>query len=251
MIAELYNQFVLIWTALAVVIFMVLLFITAPYGRHVKKSWGPLIDNRTGWIIMELFVLVVLLLFVLTGKYKQTLVNWLIIGIFSLHYINRSLIFPFRLRTNGKKMPISIMFMGIFFNLINGFLIGYYLGNCRQYPIEWFYSGSFISGTLLFILGMTINWKSDNYLINLRKPGETGYKIPSGRLFNYVSCPNLLGEIIEWGGFAILTWSIPGLAFFIWTYANLIPRAISHHRWYKSHFENYPTKRKAILPYLI
>ncbi|MCO6460362.1 MAG: 3-oxo-5-alpha-steroid 4-dehydrogenase [Saprospiraceae bacterium] len=251
MIAELYNQFVLIWTALAVVIFMVLLFITAPYGRHVKKSWGPLIDNRTGWIIMELFVLVALLLFVLTGKYKQTLVNWLIIGIFSLHYINRSLIFPFRLRTNGKKMPISIMFMGIFFNLINGFLIGYYLGNCRQYPIEWFYSGSFISGTLLFILGMTINWKSDNYLINLRKPGETGYKIPSGRLFNYVSCPNLLGEIIEWGGFAILTWSIPGLAFFIWTCANLIPRAISHHRWYKSHFENYPTKRKAILPYLI
>ena len=43
----------------------------------------------------------------------------------------------------------------------------------------------------------------DNKLISLRKE-KMGYKIPNGKLFNFVSCPNYLGEIIEWFGFFIL-----------------------------------------------
>jgi hypothetical protein len=70
-------------------------------------------------------------------------------------------------------------------------------------------------------------------------------------LFRYISCPNLLGELIEWLGFAILCWNLPALTFFIWTSANLIPRALSHHRWYKEKFNNYPPERKAIIPFLV
>ncbi|MBN2807577.1 MAG: 3-oxo-5-alpha-steroid 4-dehydrogenase, partial [Prolixibacteraceae bacterium] len=65
------------------------------------------------------------------------------------------------------------------------------------------------------------------------------------------SCPNFLGEIIEWAGFALLCWSFPSLAFLIWTMVNLIPRALDHHRWYRTHFEGYPQQRKAILPKLL
>lgn len=110
-------------------------------------------------------------------------------------------------------MPVLIMLMGMTFNLVNGFLIGYYLGNFRVYELSWLTSTPFIIGTLIFITGIVINWQSDTILINLRKPGETGYKIPQGRMFRFVSSPNLLGESIEWCGFAILTWSLPGLAF--------------------------------------
>lgn len=63
---------------------------------------------------------------------------------------------------------------------------------------------SFLAGAFLFITGMAINWKSDGMLISLRRPGETGYKIPNGFLFNYISTTSLLGEIIEWTGFALM-----------------------------------------------
>lgn len=247
---EIYSYLTTAWIALAVVVFFALLFITAPYGRHTTKTWGPLIDNRLGWMIMEFFVLIVFYSFILNGTNTQSLVNWIIIGLMSLHYLNRSLVFPFRIKTNGKKMPLSIMFMAIIFNLSNGFLLGYYLGNFRIYELSWLKTPYFIIGISVFFIGMFINWTSDTILINLRKPNETGYKIPQGKLFKYISCPNLLGEVIEWLGFAILTWSLPGLAFFVWTFANLVPRALSHHKWYKSHFDDYPKNRRAVIPFI-
>lgn len=142
------------------------------------------------------------------------------------------------------------MSSGIFFNLCNTFLLGYYFSNFAVNDNSWLTDPKFIVGILVFILGAWINWQSDNILINLRKPNETGYRIPAGWLFNYISCPNMFGELIEWAGFAILCWNLPALTFFIWTAANLIPRALSHHKWYKAKFANYPKERKAIVPYL-
>jgi len=42
-----------------------------------------------------------------------------------------------------------------------------------------------------------------------------------------------------------------GLYFLIWVIANLFPRAIAHHNWYKNKFKDYPKNRKAIIPKLI
>lgn len=66
-----------------------------------------------------------------------------------------------------------------------------------------------------------------------------------------MSSPNYLGEIIEWTGFALATWSLPGLAFALWTVANLVPRAVAHHRWYRGKFPGYPVERRALIPYLL
>ena len=247
---EQYTTFTWAWIAIAAAVFILLLFVTAPYGRHTKTNWGPLIDNKIGWFIMEFFLLVVLFYFILTGENIQSGVNMIIIAIISIHYINRSVIFPLRIKTKGKKMPLTIVLMGLGFNLSNGFLFGYYLGEFKVYSIDWLTTPQFIIGSIIFITGAIINKHSDAVLINLRKPNETSYKIPQGGLFKYVSCPNLFGEVIEWLGFAILTWSLPGIAFFVWTFANLVPRAISHHKWYLSHFEDYPKERKAVFPFL-
>ena len=97
---------------------------------------------------------------------------------------------------------------------------------------------------------MYINIRSDNILFNLRKQKGPGYHLPEGFLFNKVSSPNYLGEFIEWLGWAIMTWNLAGLMFFIWTVANLLPRAISNHKWYKENFDSYPDDRKAIIPNL-
>ena len=230
--------------------FALLLNITAPYGRHTTSKWGPLINNKLGWGIMEAPGMILLLLFLITNASKQNAMSWTLAGFYLFHYINRTFIFPFRLRTRAKKMPLVIVIAAIFFNLANGYFLGYYFAHFNHYSPEELIGARFIVGAIIFLVGVYLNWDYDNRLIHLRKPGETGYKIPRGGLFKYVSCPNHLGEIIEWTGYAIMCWNLPALAFLVWTMANLIPRAISHHKWYRLNFEDYPAKRKAIFPFV-
>ena len=100
----------------------------------------------------------------------------------------------------------------------------------------------------MFVSGFIINRWADRKLRGLRKAGETAYQIPFGGLYQYISCPNYLGEIVEWCGWALATWSLAGLTFAIWTIANLAPRARSNHRWYREHFSAYPPERRALVP---
>jgi len=240
-----------LWITIALIIIPIAIYVEAPYGRHVRKGWGTLIDNNLGWFFMELPTLVVCPLIYILGDSEKSIVTHCFIFLFLIHYINRVLIFPFRIRTTGKKIPILIVVSAFAFNLINGSNIGYEFGFINKYDLSWFFTWQFICGSLLFVIGMYINWKSDAILIHLREPGESGYKIPHGFLFRYISCPNHFGEIIEWIGFAILSWSLSGLAFCIWTASNLIPRSMNHHRWYQDHFEEYPTERRAVIPKIL
>jgi protein-S-isoprenylcysteine O-methyltransferase Ste14 len=239
------------WMAFAAIIFLVLLKVTAPYGRHTSTKWGPQISNRLGWVFMEAPGMMVLLHYVISSATAQTAVTWTLVSFFLFHYVNRSFIFPFRIHTKKKKMPVVIMLMGILFNLVNGFLLGTSFAWFSNYQPDYFFNWRFILGTLLFAWGIWINWDHDTRLINLRAPGETGYKIPHGGLFRYISCPNLFGEILEWTGYAILCWNLAALSFLVWTAANLIPRALSHHKWYRSHFPDYPAERKAVIPFVV
>jgi len=249
---SIFYVIVYIWIAIGLVSFPFVLRYVAPYGRHTSSKWGAMISNRWGWIIMEAPALLVFVSFFLMGSPAHNAPTWIFFSLYAIHYINRDIIFPFRLRTKGKKMPMAIMFMAIFFNLVNGFINGYYLGNLAdEHTAAWLQDPRFIGGIIVFFTGMFINMQSDNILIHLRKPGETGYVIPKGGLFRFISCPNHFGEILEWFGYALMTWSSPGLAFAVWTMVNLLPRALHHHRWYQATFTAYPAERKAVLPYLL
>lgn len=245
---EVFNWFIYGWIGVALVTFLILLKVTAPYGRHSSTTWGPMISNKLSWMIMEAPSGLLVLFLVLFGSVEIELPAAIFTGLFVLHYFNRSVIYPLRTKTEGKKVPLVITFSAIFFNLVNGGMIGYYLGFVHHYSYDWLTSPQMIVGLLAFITGAYINIQSDNILLNLRRPRETGYKIPQGGLFNYVSCPNLFGEMVEWIGFAIMTWSLPGAAFAIWTIANLLPRALDHHKFYLERFEHYPLDRKAVIP---
>lgn len=247
-----FNIIVMSWTVLGLAVLPILFFIKAPYGRHIKKEWKPVINNRLGWFIMELPSVVFFAYFFLTGSSDKNMVLWLIFTLWELHYINRVFVFPLKLKTKGKKMPLAIAIFALFFNFGNGFINGYFFGNLAlSYDLSWFYDPRFIIGIILFITGMIINWQSDEILFKLRKPGETGYKIPYGKMYKYISCPNYFGEIMEWTGFAILTWCLPSLSFLIWTLVNLMPRAISNHKWYRENFNEYPSERKAFIPFIL
>lgn len=245
----LYTQITWAWIAVAVVTFFYLLRQNAPYGRHLQPGWGPTVDNRLGWFVMEFTVIVVFLTTLLWSGLPASKPVWVFGALFLFHYVNRSIIFPLRLRTRGKRMPVVIMLSAVGFNLMNGFLLGYYFAHFADYPPGWWFDIRFLLGMILFWTGLGINWQSDNILLGLRAPGATGYTIPRGGLFGRVSCPNHLGEMIEWAGFALMTWALPAGAFLVWTVANLAPRALAHHRWYKEKFADYPPERKALWPF--
>lgn len=249
---QLFNYLVIGWIVVAAITFPFLLFVTAPYGRHTKGNWGATISNKLGWFIMEVPSLLIFTYFIISGPTLKSRIIWAFGILWFIHYFYRSIVFPWRLKTPGKRMPLVIVFSAIFFNLINASLNGYYLGYLSKgYPDNWLTDPRFIVGIIIFILGFLINQISDQKLLNLRKGGKTGYYIPKGWLFNYVSCPNFLGEIMEWTGFAIMAWNLPALSFALWTAANLIPRALSHHAWYRKTFPDYPSSRKAVIPFIV
>jgi 3-oxo-5-alpha-steroid 4-dehydrogenase 1 len=242
-----------VWLAIASGVHITMFFVTAPFGRHTSSNWGPMVDNKLGWFIMELPSLGIMLYFLLFGSNSLHSYAWILFALWIFHYLNRTFIYPLRIKSTPKKMPLFIVLNAIFFNLMNAGLNGYYLAELaplEDYGNDWLTTPYFIIGAILFVVGMWINWTSDGILINLRKPGETGYKIPRGFLFDYVSSPNLFGEVVEWTGFAIMAWNLPALTFMVWTYANLVPRAKNHHDWYHGKFEDYPKERKAIFPFL-
>jgi hypothetical protein len=48
-----FNALLITMFALAATTVIALFFVTAPYGRHTRKGWGPTIGERLGWIVME------------------------------------------------------------------------------------------------------------------------------------------------------------------------------------------------------
>jgi protein-S-isoprenylcysteine O-methyltransferase Ste14 len=246
---NLFVLFMILWFVIAVLAFFILFKVPAPYGRYTSSRWKFTIASKYGWLIMESPAVFVFAAWFLFGKYTQTYTAILFFVMWETHYLYRSFIYPFTLQEKDKQMPYAILLSAFFFNIINGTINGSYVFTISGgYPNDWFSDMRFILGFSLFAVGLITNILSDRILRNLRAPGETGYKIPTGGLFRWVSCPNYLGEIVEWTGWAIATWSISGLAFAVWTGANLIPRALSHHKWYRNNFPEYPDERKALIP---
>ncbi len=250
MTLSIFRLVIIAWVGVAAVAFIVLLRVRAPYGRHTQSGWGPTIDHRLGWFLMELPALLVFAWFVLSGSNPMSIATWIFFAAWQIHYVHRTLVFPFRMAPGSKRMPLAIVGSAIFFNSVNGFLNGYFLGSLGPtYELAWISDWRFVVGATLFVVGLVINLQSDSILLRLRRSGR--YEIPRGALFNLVSCPNYLGEIVEWIGFALMTWSPAAAAFALWTAANLIPRALSNHRWYHERFSEYPSGRRALIPYLV
>lgn len=243
-----------IMIALAVVVFAALRFITPGYGMFYTPKWGPTVGNRLGWILMEAPVIVCMAFLWFVSPRRGELPLVVMTSLFMLHYFQRSFIFPLLIK--GKSlMPLAIVLMGCIFNIVNAYLIGgwlFYVSPAGSYPQSWLVSPQFIIGTVIFFLGMSINLQSDHIIRHLRRPGDKGHYIPKGGMFRYVTSANYFGEVLEWTGFAVLTWSLPGFIFALWTFANLGPRARSLHARYVKEFGEQFTSlnRKYIIPFV-
>ena len=248
---QLHSYLVLTIFVAAGLTFVALFFITAPYGRYLRSGWGPTVPARVGWIVMESPTVLLFVYVYSLGAHALQAAPLALLGLWQFHYVYRTFIYPFRIRSTAHRMPVSIVGMAITFNCINAYINARWISHIGDYSDAWLSSTAFALGTGIFVLGWLINQHSDLVLFRLRGPGETGYKIPRGGMYRSVSCPNYLGEMLEWIGWAIAAWSMAGLAFAVFSIANLLPRAIANHRWYRQQFSDYPVERKAVIPYFL
>ena len=246
-----YNILLIVIYGISIIVFAALFFIPAPYGKFTRKGWGVRINPKIAWIVMEFPAVFVMLLCFFTGDRKANIVAIVFLLIWMLHYIQRTFIYPFLMKSKKNNFPILIILFSVLFNILNGYLNGRYLFYFSSaYDRVWLREPRFITGAVIFFAGYVINIYSDHLLRNLRRHGENGYSIPHGGLFKFISSPNYFGEIMEWIGWALLTWSLAGAAFAVFTAANLVPRAVSNHKWYLKNFPDYPKKRKALIPFV-
>ena len=173
--------------------------------------------------------------------------------LFQSHYLQRAFVFPLLIR-GRSQMPLGIVLMGMVFNTLNALMQGgwiFYVSPAGYYD-GWFARPYIWVGGALFIAGMVINLRSDRIIRHLRRPGDTRHYIPYGGMFRYVSSANYFGELLEWVGFAVASWSWAGAVFAWWTFANLAPRAASLRRRYEQEFgeEFSRLRRKRIIPFI-
>ncbi len=234
-------------------VFVALHFLEAGYGYLFNRRYGPPVPNKVGWVLMESPVFILMCVLWAGSERMFEAAPLTLFLLFQAHYLQRAFIFPLLMR--GKsQMPLGIVLMGMLFNTLNALMQGgwiFYVSPADYYA-DWFAKPYIYIGGALFLFGMAVNLHSDHIIRNLRKPGDTRHYIPRGGMFRYVSSANYFGELTEWIGFAVASWSWAGAVFAWWTFANLAPRAVSLRRRYAAEFgeEFTSLNRKAILPFL-
>lgn len=270
-----YDTMVSVYAAMPALMVPPLIWIDAPYGlccdlsctqckewRNSLRGTGRfarkfIVDwsfpGKWTWCIMELVspVMYGLSMVFVAGHEAWQPSQKLLTGLWMFHYFNRAVMHPYRAPSMAPIHAFTFL-CSVAINVINGYTNGVW--NARHaFDIR---TPKVVLGVSIWMAGLVVNIYHDTILFNLRRvkreeKGGQRYFIPHGGLFELVSCPNYLGEAIEWTGFAIAAWpSKPAFLFALMTMANLFPRARRTHAWYKGKFPDYPPKRKAVIPFL-
>ncbi|KAF3337773.1 steroid 5-alpha-reductase DET2 [Carex littledalei] len=255
---SLYNSLLLTLYIITPLTILSLQFLSAPYGKHFRPGWGPSLPAPLAWFLMESATLWLTSLLFPLGQFRSHPLSLFALSLFLLHYTHRTIIYPLRLFLSSRPsspVPLSIAVFAFSFNLLNAYVQSRSLSHYAIYPATWPWPAwvwaRVVIGTAIFFWGMKVNITSDRVLMRLKEEAKGGYKIPRGGWFEVVSCPNYMGEMAEWLGWAVVNWSPAALAFFLYTSANLGPRARAHRRWYREKFgEEYPASRRAVVPFV-
>ncbi len=239
------NFMASILAVLAIPTGLILYVWVAPYGRHLPAPLGARLS--TMWTIFESPAIIIMALFLPIILSRGGPMMGVLAVLWLIHYVNRCLIYPVTVARPGSRFGIWTSIAAFVFVIINTFLVAATLAfNPQDPPLM-----AFIVGLVFFAVGMTINVHADLSMARQRDASPEQYIQPKGRLFDLVVCPNYLGEVVQWIGFAVAAWSIAPAAFALWTFANLLPRAIAHKTWYLQIFMDFPVTRKALIPKVI
>ncbi|KAK7096811.1 polyprenal reductase-like [Littorina saxatilis] len=114
------------------------------------------------------------------------------------------------------------------------------------------------SGLLMFVSASVMQHKSFRILAALRtdvkgKDKQHQYLLPKGGLFDKVSCPHFLAEIIIYFSFCVVFrfQHTVILSLFVFVLVNQVIAALITYQWYCKNFPGYSEKRYAVFPFLL
>jgi len=225
---------------------------TFKYGRYTTQEDSKYklitVQSPAAWIMMNIpGILIPFWIYYYLEWRPLNETGVALVSMWLLHYTWRALLYPFLIR-GGKNIPFSTFTLGWMYCFANSIVQMMHINGYQaqqEFPLMVF-------GLTVFLFGLAINIFHDILLRGLRKKGEKGYRIPQGGLFEFVSCPNYLGEMIEWTGFALASgFALTPVAHAVFMCCFLGPRALQHHEWYFANFKKYPADRKALIPMLL
>jgi 3-oxo-5-alpha-steroid 4-dehydrogenase 1 len=221
------------------------------------------VSGKVGWFVMEITSPITFFATILPPVYQMltnsaptwTTTQTVLSILWFTHYINRSIVYPLRAHSMSNMNVITVM-ASVLFNGANAYTNGMWVAKYGSYPDSILQKPHFWLGVGLWAIGWLSNIHHDNILFKLRrdrqvKDNKKRYLIPHGGLYEYISCPNYFCETVEWCGWAIASYpSPPANVFVLGSIANLFPRAWKAHQWYKKEFPEYPSSRKAVVPFV-
>jgi very-long-chain enoyl-CoA reductase len=237
------------------------------------KDLGPQISWRTVFIVEYMFPMLVFpLLWILARHYASSPVTkfiypagsasastkqWqnILTLMFTLHFVKRELETIYVHRFGNETMPLR----NIFKNSGYYWMFAAWIAHVTLHPQYTVPASSSrrILGVGLFVICELLNMKTHMDLRNLRPAGTRIRRVPRGILFNLVSCPNYLFEILSWVGFTLASQSVASAVFTVVGAAQMTVWAIAKHRRYRKEFdgqdgrEMYPKNRKILIPFVL
>jgi len=256
-----YDGALLAAFAFAAVTAVAALFVKTPYGRFADDRFGIALDPRLGWLLMELPAPVVFVWCYLQGPMRGEPFALFVLFVWLVHYANRGFVMPALMRVpRGQATSFSLFVVaaGWLATALHGYLNGTFTSSFSPASgagWSWFADPRFVLGVVVYYTALVLNVRCDATLRNLRtreevEQGVKSYRVPRGGLFEYVSSPSYLTELVAWAGFALFTWSWAGVYILALSAANLVPRSAATHRWYVERFPDYPAARRILIPFV-
>jgi 3-oxo-5-alpha-steroid 4-dehydrogenase 1 len=210
--------------------------------RYSKFRTGAGIDSRAGMLLLyglPIVSLVVtsLVVDVLPGPSSSQL---LVIGLLAIHFGKRCFEAVFVHKYSGPIDIQSVALIGANYSLVTAVAA---IAIEETPPIDAF---TWL-GVVLFAAGELANLHHHRLLARLRR-SESGYLIPRGALFEVVSAPHYLVELVAWLGIALVAHHLIFYLILAIMVVYLGDRAAQTHAWYRERFPDYPPRRRRILP---
>lgn len=219
------------------------------YGDSLMMQYGKFrngggIHPRLGMFI--LYFTPIMALYISARDYltQANLIQWLVLASVGVHFAKRVLESLFLHRYSGPVQVVTTALIASFYSLA-AFLIGW----LNRSPIPAIDSW-FLAGISLFLIGLAGNFYHHKLLADLRK-NSLEYFIPTGGLFERVVCPHYLFEILTWTGIFLMSRHLAALLVLAIMTMYLVGRSLGTLKWYHDRFQNFPTDRKALLPYVL
>ena len=159
----LYDTLLLIGFAYALLVLVGSFFGTAAYGGRFsgsKKKKGLKLGAKFGWVLMELPGLIVFPVVFFMGPNSGQAVPLFFLAIWMMHYSNRALINPLRMRVqpgSSASFAFSVVIAGWITLFLHGYFNAAYLTQFgTQYTEAWFTDPRFIIGLCIYAFGFIL-----------------------------------------------------------------------------------------------